>query len=120
MLYPTLSQPMVFVIIFSCGLIGGVCFNIFHILTFLSGNDKCSKIFFDFLATIFVFVILFVTNLKINYGQFRIYIVLTFLAALFIEQVISKFLWTKYIKKWYNHIKEKVPCKKKKTKRKRL
>ena len=114
MLYPTLSQPIVFLVILCAGIIGGIIFDIFKILTFLSGNDKYSKIFFDFLATIFSFGILFVINLQINYGQFRIFIIITFLFALILERFLSKILWTKCIKKWYNSFKEKKNARRKK------
>ena len=114
MLYPTLSQPLVFLVIFLTGIAGGVIFDVFKTLTFLSGNDKYSKILFDFLATIFSFALLYIVNLNVNYGQFRIYVLLTFLLALYLERLLSKFLWTKCIKRCYNRIKEKKNARKKK------
>lgn len=116
MLYPTLSQPLVFLVVFASGLAGGVIFDIFRCLTFLSGNDKYSKILFDFLSVIFSFALLFIVNLRINYGQFRVYVVLSFLIALYLERLFSKFLWTKCIKRCYNRFKEKRNAKRKKEK----
>lgn len=113
MLYPTLSQPLVFLAVFGAGLAGGLIFDIFKILTFLSGNDRYSKIFFDFLATILSFGLLFVVNLAVNYGQFRIYVLLSFLLSLLIERLLSKFLWTKCIRKCYNRFREKHAGRKK-------
>lgn len=116
MLYPTINQPIVFIVIFSVGLASGLLFDFAHILTYLSGNDKYSKGLFDFLAIIFSFGILFYSNLAVNYGQFRFYVLLTFLFAMFIERVISKILWTKCIKRCYNNLKEKRDARRKKEK----
>ena len=118
MLYPTLSQPVVFVLIALTGLACGVLFDIFGSLAFVSGNDKYSKIFFDFLATIFSFAILFVVNLQANYGQFRLFVVITFLLAFCLERTLSKFLWTKCVKKWYTACKGAGFARKKKKKKK--
>lgn len=114
MLYSTLSQPLVFFVVFLSGIAGGIIFDILKTLAFLSGNDKYSKILFDFLATVFAFAILYIVNLNVNYGQFRVYVVSTFLLSIYIERVLSKFLWTKCVKKWYNRVKEKKNGKKKK------
>lgn len=106
MLYPTINQPYVILIIFLVGFASGILFDIANILSKLS-NDKFAKVLFDFLAVIFSFFILFYSNLHINYGQFRFYIVAIFLLAIMIERFISKILWTKCIKKCYNKLKEK-------------
>lgn len=114
MLYTALSQPLVFLLTFLAGIAGGVLFDVFKTLTFLSGNDKYSKVFFDFLATLFAFSLLYIVNLNINYGQFRIYVLVAFLLALFCERLLSKFLWTKCIKRCYNRLREKGYARKKK------
>ena len=116
MLYPTLNQPVIFIVIFAVGLSSGLLFDIARILTYLSGNDKYSKGLFDFLAVIFSFGILFYSNLAVNYGQFRVYVVITFLLALFFERLLSKILWTKCIKRCYNNFKEKRDERRKKEK----
>ena len=79
MLYPTLNQPIVLLALFACGIVCGLVFDVCKILTTLAGNDKFSKHFFDFLATIFSFLLLFFVNLWCNYGQFRLYVFLVFL-----------------------------------------
>ncbi len=112
MLYPTLNQPLVFFIIFLVGLASGFFFDIANILSFLS-KDKFAKIFFDFLAVIFSFFALFYSNLTVNYGQFRVYILFVFLFALILQRFLSKILWTKCIKRWYNKTKEKANARKK-------
>ena len=106
MLYPTLSQPLGFLVIALTGLMSGALFDLFGFLAFASGNDKHSKIFFDFLATIFSFVLLFLVNLQVNYGQFRLFVLLAFFLGFVLQRFLSKILWTKCVKKWYNSFKE--------------
>ena len=104
MLYPTLNQPLVLLIIFLVGLAGGLVFDVAKILTTLSGNDKWSGHVFDFVATIVCFVMLFFANLSVNYGQFRIYVLIVFLVSFALERLFSKILWTKLLTKWYTSI----------------
>ena len=104
MLYPTLIQPVVLLVILACGIVAGLVFDLFRILTTLSGNDKFSKHFFDFLATILSFLLLFFVNMALNFGQFRIYVPAVFLLSFALERVLSKFLWTKLLSKWYSNI----------------
>ena len=119
MLYPTVNQPIVIIAMFFTGLACGLIFEIFRFLTFLSGNDKISKNFFDFLAVIFLFVLFFIVNLAVNYGQFRVYVILIFLIGFAVEEIILKILWTKLIEKCYTRIVTKVRTSKAKWKTKR-
>ena len=102
MLYPTVNQPIIIVVIFLTGLLCGGIFDIFKLLTAICGNDKITKSFFDFLTILFSFFIFFFVNLKINYGQFRIYVIVLFIAGLTLERLIIKLIWCKLIKKWYS------------------
>ena len=104
MLYPTLNQPILFIVLIAGGVVGGLIFDVFRILSTLSGNDRFSKHFFDFLATLFTFFLLFFINMGLNYGQFRIYVPLVFLTSFTLERLFSKFLWTKLLSKWYSSI----------------
>lgn len=104
MLYPTLSQPLVIVMMLLAGFACGIIFDIFRILTLLSGNDRISKHIFDFLATLSSFAILFLNNLHFNYGQFRLYVIALFLISFAIERKLAQKLWTKLLEKWYSNI----------------
>ena len=104
MLYPTLNQPLIVLAIFATGLFCGILFDSARILTVLSGGDKFSAHLFDFLASIASFCILFYTNLQINYGEFRLYILGVFAISLVLERFLSKKLWTKLLSKWYSSI----------------
>lgn len=116
MLYPTLNQPLILLVMFACGMFAGLIFDVARLLTTLSGNDKISKHIFDFIATILAFLFLFFANLWFNYGQFRVYVLAIFLLSFSLERFISKILWTKLLSKWYSNItRKKVGRKKKKT-----
>ncbi len=110
MLYPTLNQPLMFLILICVGLLSGLIFDFFNILIALLGKDKSVKIFFNFLSVIFSFVILFISNLYFNFGQFRMYVLFVFIVAFYVQRVFSKILWTKVIKKCYNQNRGKRKC----------
>ena len=114
MLYPTLLQPLVILMVFFTGLFSGVVFNLSKVLAFLSGSDKVSKGIFDFIATISSFAVLYFVNLKFNYGQFRLYVLVVFVLSLIFEQFLSQVLWTKAISKCYNKLVWKLKNKRKK------
>ncbi len=103
MLYPTLNQPLMLLVIFSAGIICGVLFDVLNIFS----KYKILKHIADFFGTILSFLLLFAINLKFNYGQFRIYIIAVFALSFAIEKIISYFLWTKLIKKCYIRIRRK-------------
>ena len=89
MLYPTLNQPIVMLVIFFAGFTSGFLFDFALLLKKGLNNIKLVNVFFDFLACIFSFVIYFVTNLYINYGQFRIYVVILFIIACLFQRLLS-------------------------------
>ena len=89
MLYPTLNQPIVMLVMFFVGFASGFLFDFAFLLKKSLKDLKATNIFFDFLACIFSFVIFFVTNLYINYGQFRIYVVVIFIIACLLQRVLS-------------------------------
>ena len=89
MLYPTLNQPIVMLVIFFAGFASGFLFDFALLLKKGLNNIKLVNVFFDFLACIFSFVIYFVANLYINYGQFRVFVVAVFIIACLLQRVLS-------------------------------
>lgn len=87
MLYPTLSQPIVFLCLSLTGLAGGVIYECGTILTKLFDSSKIAKQIFLFLSTILCGVLFFLVNLAINYGQFRSYAVFTFIGSIILERI---------------------------------
>lgn len=93
MLYPTLNQPIVILFMFLAGLLAGFVFDLFKALSFCCEKIKFVNIFFDFLGVVFSFVILWGTNLLVNFGQFRFYVLLIFLLAFIFQRYLSKFMF---------------------------
>ena len=106
MLYPTLNQPIVMLVMFFVGFASGFLFDFAFLLKKSLKDLKATNIFFDFLACIFSFVIFFVTNLYINYGQFRIYVVVIFIIACLLQRVLSNQI-LKFFKKILTKTKKK-------------
>ncbi len=104
MLYPTLNQPLMLLVLFFSGVLGGVIFNIFGILKVLSSKDKGAVFLFDFIPCVLSALLLYFVNMNYNYGQFRVYVILVYLGSLILTRVISKFLWTKLVKRCYNKL----------------
>ena len=104
MLYPTMNQHLMLFALVVGGFLAGIVFDVFRFLSMIFGNDKVLKHFFDFLSTILASLLLFLTNLWLNYGLFRIYVVCIFVISFAVQRFISKFLWTKLISKWYSYI----------------
>ena len=107
MLYPTLSQPLIFFILFLTGVLSGVFFDIAKILKCLSKKKNFLFQFFLFVATVLSFFLFYEVNLNINYGQLRFYTFIAFLIGLTVEQFFSNKLIANYIKNLYNRLCEK-------------
>ncbi|MBO5394865.1 MAG: spore cortex biosynthesis protein YabQ [Clostridia bacterium] len=104
MLYPTLNQPLIIVMMLLAGFACGIVFDVCRILTLLSGNDKVSKHIFDFIATLISCAVLYLNNLHFNYGRFRLYVIALFLISFALERKLVQKLWTKLLQKWYSSI----------------
>lgn len=86
MLYATLNQFFVFVITLIIGIFSGLFFDLSNLIALFFNNNKIIKQIFYFFSTILSFFILFLTNLAINYGQFRFFVLISFLIGLYIER----------------------------------
>ena len=86
------------------GFVSGIIFDVFHLLTSLSGGDKVSRHIFDFVAVLVSGAILFLNNLHFDYGQFRVYVIVLFLTSFIFERKLAQKLWTKLLEKWYTSI----------------
>lgn len=104
MLYPTLNQPLVIVVMLGVGFLSGVLLDVGKILAWITGEQKLARHFFDFLAVILSAGLVIFCNLRVNYGQFRIYVLLVFFVAFLIERFLSKILWTKLLERCYTNI----------------
>ncbi len=55
MLYPTLNQPLMFLLLICAGLASGIIFDLLNLVCNLVREDRFSKIFFDFLSVLLAF-----------------------------------------------------------------
>ena len=108
MLYETLAQPTIFFCICLGGFFSGIIFDLKTILTTFFKKNRFFCHFFMFLASFFVIFLFFVLNLKLNFGEFRLYTVFTFLLAFCIERFFVSNFVAKPVAKCYNIIKGKI------------
>lgn len=118
LLYETLSQPLIFIIVFAVGFLSGFLFDLENYLVFLCNKNKIVKIVLDFTLTLLCCFIFFLTILNQNYGELRFYEILAFAGGIFLERkslgfVIAKFFTWCYTKfeKLIQKIKEKAKAK---------
>src|SRR5574344_1274038 len=98
LLYETLSQPLIFLIIFCIGLGSGIIFDLKSYMNFLCEKNKIMSIILDIISAILVCGILFLSNLIFNYGEFRFYILLAFTLGFLIE----RFTLGIFVKKFFS------------------
>lgn len=81
MLYETLSQPKICLIIIIFGFCLGAIFDIEKFFVFSSGNNKIIQFFSDVFSLILYFVLFYIIICRINYGEIRLYQLLIFILS---------------------------------------
>ncbi len=119
MLYETLSQPQIFLFVVIFGFLSGILFDIKKILK-KSIKNQFLEHFFTFFCVFLVCLIFFFINLKLNYGEFRLYILFSFCLSLTIERLFIGNLLEKPLQKCYNKIAEKMKVYEDKIKKRRF
>lgn len=104
MLYPTQNQTLLILVIALIGFGCGLLFNFAYLLSCFFKRNKFFTQVFYFISTILSGIILFFVNLNLNYGEFRIFVLIEFLFFLLLEMFTIGKLWTKTIDKCYNQI----------------
>ena len=113
MLYETLSQPLIFLIMTISGFMSGFLFDIKDIfLHFIKRKNIISQILL-FFAVFFTFFEYFLTNLWTNFGELRFFTIFAFSIAFFIQRFLSKNFLAKPFLMCYNKLKEKYHGRKK-------
>ena len=99
MLYETLSHPKLAIIFLTIGFVGGLIFDVGNFIKFLCGNKKIPSILIDFIQTLICLIIIFFTNLKVNFGEIRLFPYLLFLTSFYLERIsIGKVIAKIYLK----------------------
>ena len=104
MLYETLSQPLIILSILGIGILAGLLFDAGTFVTYFFNKNKVVRQITYFVQTILSAFLLFYINLLVNYGRFRIYILLVFTLSFILERITIGKLWTKLLDKCYNTI----------------
>lgn len=104
MLYPTLSQPIIFLALFAAGLGCGFLFDGANIICALCNKNKIVKQVFYFISAIASSSIFYFVNLSLNYGIVRTFAVATFILAIILQRATLGKLFAKINKKCYNKL----------------
>lgn len=104
MLYQTLNQPKLLIIFLLAGIIGGLIFDVGNFIKFLFSNKKIPSVIIDFIQTSICLVMIFIINIRCNYGIIRIYPYLCFLLTFIIERLTIGKLIAKIYFACYNLI----------------
>lgn len=106
MLYETLNQPYIMLLFLLFGFLSGFIFdfNSFSKMFLRNKIFQNISIFFCTIITIFIF---YICNLSLNYGQFRIYLIICFLISFTLQRIIFNKIVAKLTKKCYDRLKNK-------------
>ena len=105
MLYETLAQPKVFLVLFAFGFLSGLIFDFLKLLNYFFDNNKISRQIFTFLGVVLSFLIFVETNLWFNYGDIRFFAFFSFFLALILQRATLGKLLAKFMDKCYNFLK---------------
>ena len=106
MLYESLSQPLIFCLMCLGGFFAGIVFDFKSILFFLRKKAIFSHIY-DFFATFLALFLCFFINLKFNFGEFRLFSIMSFFLAFIVERMLWNISLAKIFSKCYDKHKEK-------------
>lgn len=95
MLFETLTQPKISLVFLLVGLLFYLIFLGFNIINKLLKNNIISNFILDITFFVIITLIFYFILLKLNYGEFRFYILFVTLIGFFIGYLIFKLL--KYI-----------------------
>ena len=104
MLYESLSQPIIILCILAIGIACGMIFDVGKFINYFFNQNKFTKQLILSFCTILSAVLLFIVNLQVNYGRFRVYILLLFTISFIVERYTIGKLWTKALEKCYNKL----------------
>ncbi len=88
MLFETANQPIIMLVFCLAGFFCGFIFDFSNFLNLFFNQRKVTKHILNFFATVAVFTIFFLINLKMNYGEIRFYIFALFLSTIILQRQI--------------------------------
>lgn len=102
MLNETLNQPHLLLIFLVVGLVGGIVFDIGNFIKFLFSNKKVPSVILDIIQTALCMALIYVVNIKFNYGELRLFPFVCFLMAFSLERFTIGKLIAKIYLSCYN------------------
>lgn len=101
-LFETQSQPVIFLLILLVGFVSGFVFDISKYIVFLCNKNKVVQAVLDVVSLSAIAVVYFLSQLFLNYGQFRFYLLMCFVAAILFQRVTVGKIIAKVCLKCYN------------------
>lgn len=107
MLYEALTQPTIFIVLSLGGFLSGFFFDVKNVLSYCCKNNRFFTQILLFLSTLLTFLIYFFLNLRMNYGEFRIFPIFAFVLSFCIQRFLINNFLANPIVKCYNKHKDK-------------
>ena len=104
MLYETLSQPTILYIFLLAGIASGFVIGAGKVINLIFGDNFVVRYLIDILCVAFCFCLFFYFNVKYNFGQMRLYVMLIFGVGIIAQRYSVGFFVAKILKKVYNNI----------------
>ena len=108
LLYQTLSQPLIFLIVAIFGLFSSAAFDARNLLFFLCNKNKVVSTILDIVLGIVLGLVLLILTLWLNYGQLRLYLILAYVLGIIAERICFGRLIAKLSKRCYTFFKGKM------------
>ena len=108
LLYETLSQPLVFLVVFAIGFGSGFVFDLRNYIHFLCNKNKVVSVVLDVVATVVCCLVFLFAILNFNFGEMRLYLILAFILGLLLQRFSLGYIIAKFFVWWYNVLKKVV------------
>ena len=106
LLYETLSQPLIFLIMIGIGFGCGFLADVRNLVFFLCNKNKIVAFILDIITGLICGIFFLLSVLSLNFGELRFYLILGFFIGFLIQRFFVSSLIAKFSKIWYNNFKE--------------
>lgn len=101
LLFETLSQPLVFLILFGIGFLCGFLFDLEKYVLFLVNKNKVIEIVLDVFLTFSTCFSLYLSVVRFYFGELRVFLIIAFSLGLFVQRISLGRLIAKSFEKCY-------------------
>ena len=106
MLFETLKQSYIFLGCIYFGIILGIFYDITKFIVKLLKNNKVVQFIFDIIFSVFFVLMFFVCLNIVNFGEFRFFVLISYILGFVIEQKSLGFLVDFCFQKIYNFLRK--------------